>query len=65
METGFSFGGKTYDEKIENMLNSFNLAIDIYTNDKPQWKRIKSNAKKVRFTWEKSITQYYAKLYLV
>ena len=65
METGFSFGGKTYDEKIENMLNSFNLAIYIYTNDKPQWKRIKSNAKKVRFTWEKSITQYYAKLYLV
>jgi len=50
METGFSFDGKTYDEKIKNMLNSF---------------RIKSNAKKVRFTWEKSITQYYEKLYLV
>ena len=65
MVTGFSFGGKTYDEKIINMLSSFNAAIDVYVNDKPLWKKIQSNAKKMRFTWEKSVNQYYKYLYLL
>ena len=65
MKTGFSFDGKTYDEKIANMLSSFNAAIDVYVNDKPRWKKIQSNAKKMRFTWEKSVDQYYKKLYLL
>lgn len=65
MKTGFSFDGKTYDEKIANMLSSFNVAIDVYVNDKPRWKKIQSNAKKMRFTWEKSVDQYYKELYLL
>ena len=65
MKTGFSFDGKTYDEKITNLLSSFNTAIDVYVNDKPRWKKIQANAKKKRFTWEKSVSQYYKKLYLL
>ncbi len=65
LKTGFSFDGKTYDEKIANMLSTFDLALDIFQNDKPQWKKISANAKKMRFTWEKSVDEYYKKLYLL
>lgn len=65
LKTGFSFDGKTYDEKIASMLSTFDLALDIFQNDKPQWKKIASNAKKMRFTWEKSVDEYYEKLYLL
>jgi starch synthase len=65
MKTGFAFSGKTYDEKITNMLSSFDEIIDIYQNDKPTWKKIQANAKKVRFTWEKFVDEYYQVLYLL
>ncbi|MRI02304.1 glycosyltransferase [Kriegella sp. EG-1] len=63
LETGFSFDGDTYDDKIRSMVNTFGLAIDIYTNDKPQWKKIQQNAKAMRFTWQKSVDDYYKYLY--
>lgn len=65
METGFSFDGETYDDKIEDMLRVMDLALDIYVNDKPKWKRISANAKKMRFTWEKSVDDYYKYLYSI
>ena len=64
MKTGFSFDGDTFDEKIKNMLGTFDLILDIYTNDKPLWKKIQTNAKKMRFTWKKSVDAYYELLYL-
>ncbi|WP_350291049.1 glycogen/starch synthase [uncultured Croceitalea sp.] len=63
MKTGFGFDGKTYDEKIKNMLSTFDLALDTFVNDKPTWKKIQASAKKVRFTWEKSVDEYYTVLY--
>ncbi len=63
MKTGFSFDGKTYDEKIKNMLLTFDVALDIFVNDKDKWKEIQDNAKKMRFTWEKSVDGYYEFLY--
>jgi len=63
MKTGFSFDGDTYDEKIRNMVDSFDLILDIYNNDKPKWKKIQASAKKVRFTWKKSVDEYYKSLY--
>ena len=65
LKTGFSFDGDTYDEKIASMLSTFDLALDIFQNDKPRWKKIASNAKKMRFTWDKSVGEYYEKLYLL
>ena len=63
MKTGFSFDGDTYDEKIKNMVDSFDTILDIYLNDKPTWKKIKANAKRKRFTWKKSVDAYYDLLY--
>jgi starch synthase len=63
LRTGFSFDGKTYDEKITNMVKVFDQALDIYKNDQPAWKAIQSNARNMRFTWEKSVDEYYRVLY--
>ncbi|MEO1012943.1 MAG: glycogen/starch synthase [Bacteroidota bacterium] len=65
LRTGFGFDGDTYDEKIKNMILSFDEALDIFQNDQPQWKRIQAAAKKMRFTWEKSVDEYYRLLYLL
>ena len=65
MKTGFAFDGKTYDAKIKNMIKSFDEALTVWEKDKPKWKRIKANAKKMRFTWDKSLDAYYEKLYLL
>ena len=65
LKTGFAFSGNTYDEQISNMVKSFDEALTIWEHDKDTWKKIKSNAKKVRFTWEKSLNEYYDKLYLL
>jgi len=65
MKTGFSFDGKTYDDKIIDMVQRFDEALTIWENDQPKWKRIKANAKKARFTWEKSLDEYYLSLYLL
>lgn len=63
MKTGFSFDGKTYDEKIKNMLLAFDIALDVFENDKVKWEQIQDNARKMRFTWEKSVNGYYEYLY--
>jgi starch synthase len=63
LKTGFAFDGKTYDEKIENMLKAFDIALDVFQNDKPAWKRIQTAAKRKRFTWKKSVDKYYEQLY--
>lgn len=63
MKTGFSFDGETYDEKIANMVDSFDKILDIYNNDKPLWNSIRENARKKRFTWKKSVDKYYKELY--
>ena len=63
METGFAFNGDTYDEKIESMLDGLRQAVDIFQNDKTKWQEIQANAKKVRFTWKKSVDDYYKMLY--
>ncbi len=63
MVTGFSFDGSTYDEKIIDMVHTFDEVIDLFLHDKPKWESIKVNAKNVRFTWKKSVDKYYKLLY--
>ncbi|MFS4417011.1 glycogen synthase [Maribacter sp. 2307ULW6-5] len=65
LKTGFVFDGDTYDEKMGNMVAALDLALDIWQNNKAQWNTIKANAKKARFTWEKSVNAYYKSLYLL
>ncbi|TAI49645.1 glycogen synthase [Flagellimonas allohymeniacidonis] len=63
LKTGFGFDGDTYDKKIKNMLDTLDLALDMYANDPPAWKKIQANAKRMRFTWKKSVDEYYLSLY--
>ncbi|MCM4158614.1 glycogen synthase [Antarcticibacterium flavum] len=63
VHTGFSFDGRTYEEKVQNMVASFEEALDIYQNEKETWKKIRKNARKMRFTWKKSVDEYYKLLY--
>lgn len=65
MITGFAFDGASYEEKISNMLLVFQEAMDLFFNDKEAWRKIQANAKKRRFTWEKSVAEYYVKLYAI
>ncbi|WP_405380657.1 glycogen synthase [Maribacter sp. LLG6340-A2] len=65
MKTGFAFDGDTYEQQIENMVLRFDEAISIWQNDKVKWKKIQVNAKKARFTWEKSLDEYYKSLYML
>ncbi|MDR5591784.1 glycogen synthase [Christiangramia sp. SM2212] len=62
-KTGFSFDGKTTTEKTENFVKVFSEAVDLFFNEKKEWKKICANAKKQRFTWEKSVDEYYEQLY--
>lgn len=63
IQTGFTFDGKTYEEKVKNMVAGFEEALEIYQNEKETWKKIKKNARKMRFTWKKSVDEYYKLLY--
>jgi starch synthase len=65
MITGFAFDGASYEEKISNMLLVFQEATDLFFNRKETWKEIQENARKMRFTWEKSVAEYYVKLYAI
>lgn len=63
VHTGFTFDGKTYDEKVYNMVESFSEALYFFQHEKTTWKEIQLNARKMRFTWKKSVDEYYKLLY--
>lgn len=63
VHTGFSFDGKTYDEKVYNMVESFSEALYLFHHEKTTWKQIQLNARRMRFTWKKSVDDYYKLLY--
>jgi starch synthase len=65
LKTGFSFDGVTYDQKMQNMVSIFDQVLDIFLNDKPTWETIEKNAKEMRFTWKKSVDEYYRLLYSI
>ncbi|MDX1542866.1 MAG: glycogen/starch synthase [Christiangramia sp.] len=65
MTTGFSFDGKTIEDKEADFVKVFGETVDLFFNDQKTWKKICSNAKKERFTWEKSVDQYYKELYQI
>ncbi|MDT0675687.1 glycogen synthase [Autumnicola musiva] len=62
-KTGFSFKGDTIEEKKENFIKVFSETVDLFFNDKKEWKKISANAKKQKFTWKKSVDEYYKYLY--
>jgi len=63
LETGFVFDGTSYDKKVSNMVDSFKQIFNLFFEDKAKWRAIEKNAKKERFTWKKSVDDYYKSLY--
>lgn len=63
LKTGFHFDGETYEEKINNMITVFGEVLAVFEKDKTLWQKVRTNAKKVRFTWKKSVDAYYENLY--
>lgn len=64
-KTGFSFDGETIEEKEKNFVKVFGQTVDLYFNEYPTYKKICQAAKRKRFTWEKSVDQYYKELYQI
>ncbi|MGB3775250.1 MAG: glycogen/starch synthase [Leeuwenhoekiella sp.] len=62
-KTGFVFDGETYAGKIINMLTVFEEILELFEKDQKKWSKIQKNASKSRFSWEKSVNEYYKKLY--
>lgn len=65
METGFLFRGDTYAEKIADLEAVFDQAVTLYFEEPEQWQQMRERAGKMRFTWKKSVDQYYRRLYLL
>jgi starch synthase len=63
METGFLFGGSSYEDKIQDMVTVFGQVADLFFSDRERWKKIGSAAAKERFTWSAAVDQYYSELY--
>ncbi|MUP46684.1 glycogen synthase [Gramella sp. BOM4] len=62
-KTGFSFLGETIEQKEADFIKVFSETVDLFFNDKKEWKKICAAAKRQRFTWEKSVDEYYDHLY--
>ncbi|MEL4306489.1 glycogen synthase [Joostella sp. CR20] len=62
-KSGFSFAGDSLEEKNANFIAVFKEVLDTYFEDKETWKYISKIAKSKRFSWEKSVKEYYSDLY--
>lgn len=60
---GFLFSGKTLQEKAEQFVKTVEKALDVFTNNPTAWDKMKSEARKARFTWEASARKYIELLY--
>jgi len=63
--TGFQFYGRTLDEKGSHFIEVFQKALSLFFERPNEWKSVKKQAKKVRFTWKKSVEEYYKSLYQI
>jgi len=55
--------GNTIEEKGNHFIEVFQEALNLYFEEPSTWKSLQKAAKKERFTWKKSIDDYYKYLY--
>lgn len=60
---GFTFSGNTNFLKAQNLLHTFETAVDIFTNQPLEWEEISKNAANARFEWKDSVNRYFEHLY--
>ncbi len=59
---GFTFGGSTLVEKVDNFVGAVRRALDLRRDDPQGWKEMVEAARKARFGWGESAKKY-AKIY--
>lgn len=63
LKTGFSFRGNTFEAQKSDFLKVFKLALELFFNEPHKWGQMQKSAALERFTWEKSVVNYYTLLY--
>ena len=61
--SGFTFGGATLGAQTDNFITAVSRAVRVFFENKHQWEMIVTEAKNVRFTWEKSARKYVELMY--
>lgn len=62
-ETGFVFGGDNLSEQVENMVQGFKWALEMYQSDRSAWDLISKKAAQQRFLWSQVGEDYIRLLY--
>lgn len=62
-ENGFVFSGEGLHSQGENLLKSFDAALEMKLNKPEQWKNLSKAASKSRFLWSDVVEQYTRLLY--
>ncbi len=65
LKTGFLFGGATYTDTLKDLEKVLDQALDLFFHNPDGWEDMRSQARRKRFTWKKSVSQYYRDLYLL
>lgn len=60
---GFTFSGSSPIVQAQQMLSTFESALDVIANKPEQWQAMQDAAAQARFTWKSSIDRYLAELY--
>jgi starch synthase len=63
LKTGFAFKGDTLEAQKSDFLKVFKEALEMYFNQSKKWKQMQKAASMERFTWKKSVVNYYTQLY--
>ena len=62
-EDGFAFNGASLQQQAENMIVSFEAAVQLKLEDPAQWQRISSSAAAARFLWSDVADEVVRSLY--
>jgi starch synthase len=63
MFNGFTFEGEDEVAQVQNMLDVFAEALRLQQGQTAVWQEICKNAAEVRFSWDKSVSEYESYLY--
>ncbi|MHC4407113.1 MAG: glycosyltransferase [Planctomycetota bacterium] len=61
--SGFSFGGESVEEQVDNFVDTTIRAIQTRLEDQERWRQISENAARARFLWTDSVKKYINLLY--
>ncbi|CAH9062335.1 Glycogen synthase [Pseudoalteromonas sp. CIP111854] len=63
LHNGFSFRGEDLNDQAMQLIDTFNLALNIFKSNPEQYQQIANNAAHARYTWQASAQAYINYLY--